>query len=192
MKENIKTAVVASFILVFSLVLNTDNDISKVLLEKATYLIGDLKFYEDTAIKVSMNFTDTFSSKDYQSPLKDPIVTSKFGNRVHPITLKPSFHTGLDITSTLSHEVYAIRDGFVLESGYDDNLGNYIILEHSDGYKSLYAHLSSFSDCTIYKKGEVIGYMGDTGKTTGVHLHIEISKDNELLNPLMELSIYEN
>ena len=211
-KSNIKTIFCTLVIVAFSIVVNTDNDISKTIYKTMDVLLGDLKTYEDTAIKVSLSFANIsdditsangfsipfpsdFSipfSSDFSVPLDNPIITSIYGNRTHPLSNEESFHTGIDIDSFDSKEVYAIADGVIKECSFDETYGNFIIIEHKDGYESFYAHLSSTFENTEVLKGEKIGIIGSTGKVTGEHLHLEIKQDGNNIDPCSVINFYEN
>ena len=112
-------------------------------------------------------------------------ITSPFGVRIHPISGITDTHTGIDIAGNLNQCVISAAEGKVIKCAEDNNNGKYIIVEHSQGYQSAYAHLNEI--CVI--EGEVvddntkIGLMGSTGVSTGVHLHFEIKKDNQRLDP---------
>ncbi len=115
------------------------------------------------------------------------VVTSPFGYRRHPILKSRGFHTGVDIAGTLGAEIGAFADGEVLEVGYNQVYGNYILLLHNDEYRSFYGHASKI----IAKKGEMvtigqtIAEVGTTGLSTGPHLHFEVRKKNTRLDPML-------
>lgn len=115
----------------------------------------------------------------------DGEITSLFGARIHPVTGVQNTHTGIDIAGVLDQTVISAAAGRVIKCGEDDNNGKYIIIKHTGGYQSAYAHLNKI--CVI--EGEEvdnntkIGLMGSSGVSTGVHLHFEIKKDNERLDP---------
>jgi murein DD-endopeptidase MepM/ murein hydrolase activator NlpD len=115
-------------------------------------------------------------------PVPNPTITSPFGMRWGKL------HKGIDIVGTKS--ILAADNGRVTETGYKDDYGNYIIINHQNGYETLYGHLSSIavSAGKIVEKGEMIGTMGATGDATGVHLHFEIHKNGSLENPLKYLN----
>lgn len=186
MNENKKTMYVFSTLLIFSAIINTKNPVSDVILEKSNYL--NIENYEQLATTVGMGF----NISEYNFPLIEPIITSKYGMRIHPITLVTQMHNGVDLFSNISDDVFAIADGILYDSGYSESYGNYVILEHFDGKKSLYAHLSEIEIKNYYNKGEILGYMGNTGQTTSKHLHFEIWKEDVPINPLIELNLYEN
>lgn len=113
------------------------------------------------------------------------VLTSSFGYRKHPVYKRKIFHRGLDIANDLGTPIYASGDGVVTKSSWDSKYGRYITIKHAKGYETRYAHLNSsyVKPGTIVKSGQVIGEMGRTGVTTGVHLHFEVRKDKKLLNP---------
>lgn len=114
-------------------------------------------------------------------------LASGFGWRVDPIYRTPRMHWGLDFTAPVGTEVYATGDGVVesmetLGWGYGKN----IVINHGFGYKTRYAHLSAFKVKVGQKvnRGQVIGLVGNTGKSTGAHLHYEVEKDGVKVNPI--------
>jgi murein DD-endopeptidase MepM/ murein hydrolase activator NlpD len=115
-------------------------------------------------------------------------VASGFGYRTHPIYKIQHLHTGLDFTAPVGTEIYATGDGIVKEVNTDSRgYGNHIIISHGFGYETLYAHLSKFNGLKPgqkVKRGEVIGYIGNTGTSTGPHLHYEVIKNGEKINPI--------
>lgn len=112
-------------------------------------------------------------------------LSSTFGQRTHPINGKASFHFGLDLAAPEGTPIGALADGTVRETG-DGSYGNYIIVDHADGFSTLYAHCSKL----IAKKGDAvsagqeIAQVGATGNATGNHLHLEVWRDGKALNPL--------
>mgnify|MGYP005755197001 FL=1 len=111
-------------------------------------------------------------------------LTSAFGSRLSPTTGQPGFHYGLDIASDEGVVIGAFADGTVREVGESD-YGNYLIVDHADGFSTLYAHCSSISAAVgdAVKCGEEIARVGQTGNATGPHLHLEIWKDGAALDP---------
>lgn len=114
-------------------------------------------------------------------------LSSYFGYRTDPYYKVPKFHEGVDFSATPGTEMYATGDGKVLsadrsKTGY----GNQIIIDHGFGYKTMYAHLQSFKVRTgeQVKRGQVIGTVGSTGKSTSPHLHYEVWKNNQPVNPI--------
>ena len=113
-------------------------------------------------------------------------LSSAYGWRSSPFNGKRSFHGGADMATSSGTNIYASLDGRVSFAGYNDTYGNYVIITHHSGYKTLYAHMSSIT-C---KKGQyvysntVIGKVGSTGMSTGPHLHFAVYKNGKGLNPL--------
>ena len=117
-------------------------------------------------------------------------LTGTFGGRSDPFTGEPGFHQGLDISTEKGQPVYATADGTVESSSYTGDYGNLIILRHGFGLVTRYGHLSSFGvkpDQTV-KRGDIIGYVGSTGRSTGAHLHYEILANDRHINPLQLLT----
>ena len=116
-------------------------------------------------------------------PLKSIKVTSPYGYRRDPFTGKLSWHNGLDLRAK-NEPAYAMMDGIVEKIGYDNRSGNYVTLRHGNFYIS-YCHLSSI----IVRKGEyvypgiIVGVTGNTGRSTGNHLHLTCKKDGKCINP---------
>ena len=123
----------------------------------------------------------SYSSITY--PLKSIKVTSPYGFRRDPFTGKLSWHNGLDLRAK-NEPAYAMMDGIVEKVGYDNRSGNYVTLKHGNFYIS-YCHLSSI----IVRKGEsvfpgiIVGVTGNTGRSTGYHLHLTCKKDGKSFNP---------
>lgn len=114
-------------------------------------------------------------------------IGSGFGYRIDPIYKSVKFHEGIDFTAPMRTEIYATGDGRVVEieklhRGY----GNMIVIDHGYGYRTLYAHLSAFKVRIgqQVRRGEVIGLVGNTGKSTAPHLHYEVIKDGQKVNPI--------
>lgn len=114
-------------------------------------------------------------------------ISSYFGYRTDPIYKVPKYHSGIDFASAVGTEIFATGDGVVesVEQNYW-GYGNIITLNHGYGYKTRYAHLSQFAvrEGQKVKRGQVIGYVGSTGKSTGPHLHYEVMKNGELTDPM--------
>jgi len=112
---------------------------------------------------------------------------SGYGWRIHPIYKIKKLHEGMDFTASTGTEVYATGDGRVEEvkSSYR-GYGKRVVIDHGYGYKTRYAHLNSFNvrEGKKVKRGDVIGYVGNTGLSTAPHLHYEVEKDNKKVNPI--------
>ena len=113
-------------------------------------------------------------------------MASGFGYRLDPFYHTFTFHGGMDFTAETGTEVYATGDGRVVKRQSDAwGYGNHIVVNHGHGYTTVYAHLSRFavSNGSKVKRGQLIGYVGSTGRSTGPHLHYEVRRNNNPLNP---------
>lgn len=112
-------------------------------------------------------------------------VTSRFGYRSDPITGRKTFHEGYDIANSYGTPIYATADGIVTFSGRNSGYGNEIIINHGNGFETVYAHNSKniVKKGDFVRKGQVIAYMGSTGRSTGAHLHYEVRKYGTPVNP---------
>ena len=119
-------------------------------------------------------------------------VSSYYGYRKNPSTGNEEFHRGVDIAVPTGTTVYAAHDGTVTAAAYDSHYGNYVVIE-IDGYTTKYAHMDSISVSAgqEVEKGAVIGTTGNTGSSTGSHLHIECLYDGEYYNPLFYFDVGE-
>ena len=121
-------------------------------------------------------------------PVRGPL-SSPFGYRPDPFTGVKRFHAGIDIAVDLGTQVHAAMAGSVEDVGYNVNYGNYVIMNHADGFQTLYGHLSSalVAIGQQLSQGSVVGLSGSTGYSTGPHLHFGLFKRSLLLNPLKYL-----
>ncbi len=127
-----------------------------------------------------------FLGTGFMYPLVRGKRTSGFGMRRNPFNRRKfQFHTGVDLACRINTRVYAARGGKVLFTGYKGGYGNLVILGHEHGYRSYYGHLNRIKVKTgsIIKRGEMIALSGNTGQTTGPHLHFEIRKSGRPINP---------
>jgi murein DD-endopeptidase MepM/ murein hydrolase activator NlpD len=117
-------------------------------------------------------------------------LTGFFGGRSDPFTGEPEYHSGLDISAQKGQSVYATADGVVQSAGYTGDYGNLIVVKHAFGLATRYGHLSSYKVKVgdTVKRGDVIGLVGSTGRSTGAHLHYEILVNGQLMNPLQLLT----
>jgi murein DD-endopeptidase MepM/ murein hydrolase activator NlpD len=108
-----------------------------------------------------------------------------YGNRMHPVFKKIRFHTGIDFEMTEGEPVRSTADGTVVKFINEYGRGNYVIVKHSDTYSTSYSHLQSaiVKEGETITKGQVIGYVGSTGISTGPHLHYEVMKDGQFVDP---------
>lgn len=119
-------------------------------------------------------------------PIRGGRLTSPFGYRKDPFTGRKSFHSGIDLAAPEGTPVKVILDGTISEVSYSRVFGNYIIVRHDNGYQTLYGHLSAFKakKGEAVEQGRVIALVGNTGMSTGPHVHLSIYKNGKLLDPL--------
>jgi murein DD-endopeptidase MepM/ murein hydrolase activator NlpD len=159
------------------------NDLTTELVKK-----GDVLFIPGATMDA------TALSEALGELFKDPLgvswrMSSPYGYRPDPFTGVRSFHTGIDMVAPLGTSIKASMAGKVAAAGYNQVYGNYVIVSHSGGYQTLYAHMT-----TILVKlgqnvnqGSVLGKLGSTGYSTGPHLHFSVYKNGQLINPLSVL-----
>ena len=142
--------------------------------------------YKKAAAELAAQKTYVGGTFMWPLPAANNVVTCKWGMRTHPVTKKYKLHTGIDLRASTGTKVYAANAGEVTTSGYSSAWGNYIIINHGGGYTTLYAHLSrrNVSKGQKVKQGDVIGLSGNTGYSTGPHLHFEINQNGVSKNPL--------
>ncbi|MBZ5500364.1 MAG: M23 family metallopeptidase [Acidobacteriia bacterium] len=112
-------------------------------------------------------------------------LTSNYGSRVDPLSGEIHFHSGLDISASPGIPIRATADGVVGHSGWSQNSGFVVVLEHGCGYSTIYAHnkRNAVKVGQRIKTGDVVGYVGSTGKSTGPHVHYEVWKNGKNVNP---------
>lgn len=117
-------------------------------------------------------------------------LTGGFGGRSDPFTGEAGFHQGIDISADKGQPVYVTADGTIETAAYSGDYGNLIVVKHGFGITTRYGHLSAYAVQAgqKVKRGQVIGYVGATGRATGSHLHYEILANGQLLNPLQLLT----
>lgn len=139
--------------------------------------------YSEYAVPANVTYDCPTLPFEYVSPV-DGIKSSGFGYRMHPIANEVKYHYGTDFAANTGTEISAFSDGTIVAAGDSDSYGKYIIIEHSEGYSTLYAHCSELCmGCGEVKKGDVIAKVGSTGAATGPHLHFELMRDDIYLNP---------
>ena len=117
-------------------------------------------------------------------------ISSAFGNRRDPFTGGRDFHPGLDISANQGQPIIAPADGVVLSAAYSGNYGNLVTIDHGFGITTRYAHLSRYAVVVgqTIGRGQTIGYVGSTGRSTSPHLHYEVLVNGQLTNPLRLLA----
>lgn len=113
-------------------------------------------------------------------------LSSRFGPRANPFSGRGSeFHHGLDFRGNIGEPIRATADGKVILAGYQNGYGNVVKIQHGFGYQTLYGHMSAIDvkNGQTIKAGDVVGKLGNTGRSTGPHLHYEVRRNNDLLDP---------
>lgn len=130
------------------------------------------------------------SGGSWQRPCSYTYVSSAFGNRESPTAGASTYHQGIDLAAPANTPVYAARSGVVTVAGFGSAAGNYVSINHMDGYSSIYMHLNSYvvSSGQSVSAGQLIGYVGKTGVATGYHLHFGISYSGVYVNPAAYIS----
>ena len=123
-----------------------------------------------------------------KTPINGARLTSRYGNRKHPILGYTKMHRGLDFAAPLGTPVFAAGDGVIEKAGWNGSYGRYIRIRHTGIYKTAYAHLSKINkNIRVGKRvsqGKTIGYVGSSGRSTGPHLHYEVLRNNKQVNPM--------
>lgn len=139
-------------------------------------------------------FVDYYNGKGEsvrKALLKTPIdgakITSSFGARKHPILGYTAVHKGIDFGAPTGTPIMAAGDGVIKKYGPNSSYGNYVQIQHNGTYSTAYAHMSRFADLRVgsrVRQGQIVGYVGTTGRSTGPHLHYEVLVDGSQINPL--------
>ncbi len=169
-------------------------------MEKLDANIGQAKIdYEDAKYKEYLAYLATMPTgggkisydKDgiaWVVPCSYKRVSSGWGWRIHPVYGGRRFHHGVDFATGCPNKIYATRAGVVTVSGWQSGYGNYVVIDHLDGYQSLYAHMCKRPDVKVGQMvaaGQVLGCIGTTGASTGNHLHFGIYLNGNSVNPML-------
>lgn len=150
--------------------------------------IEDNRF--DQLIYKADQYLETMRSLPLGKPAPGAI-NSSYGPRMDPITHTAAFHSGIDIFGNVGDDVRATAEGKVLFAGDNGGYGNFILIEHGNHYTTGYGHLLKYrvKEGDHVKRGQVIGSIGDTGRSTGPHLHYEISVNSKTIDPSKFLKV---
>ncbi len=144
--------------------------------------VSDLD-YDDLIKKV-----DTYLRTIEYMPLGKPVegaITSKFGKRTDPINNKKGFHVGVDIRGKHGTKIRATAAGTVVKAFKNGGYGNYVEIDHGNGYRTVYGHMQNYvvKKGEAVKRGQIIGLVGSSGRSLGPHLHYEIRLHRQPVNP---------
>ncbi len=150
------------------------------------------KIFRHEAKDGTVGFYDENGESIVKALLRTPIngarISSGFGLRRHPILGYSKMHRGTDFAAATGTPIYAAGDGVIASQGWVGGYGNYIKIRHNNEYSSAYAHMSRFvkglGKGSKVKQGQIIGYVGSTGRSTGPHLHYEVHKHGQQVNPI--------
>jgi murein DD-endopeptidase MepM/ murein hydrolase activator NlpD len=146
-----------------------------------------LNLFENDNIEIGPSDTVQISNDTFSmlSPVKKIVITSPFGNRIHPITKTKQFHNGIDLSGKMGDNIYASDNGYVVDIFYNNIGGNQVSIKYNN-YTFGYAHMNEIfiRKGDPVRKYQVIGKIGNSGRSTGPHLHLTIKNSNgEYLNP---------
>src|SRR5262249_15209479 len=141
---------------------------------------GIVDYYDETGKSVKKFLV--------RKPLATGIMRSPFGDRNHPLLGVMKAHTGVDWGAPLGTPIYAAGNGVIEKAGWESGYGKYIKIRHGNGYATAYGHMTAFARTSVpgarVRQGQVIGYVGSTGLSTGPHLHYEIIINNVFVDPM--------
>ena len=151
------------------------------------------KFYRFRTPESGVDFYDDQGNTSHTFLMRRPVrgedvrLTSGFGVRRHPILQIPKMHTGVDWACAFGTPIMAAGNGVIEEAGRKGEYGNYIRIRHANGYKTAYGHMSRFglgvSEGVKVRQGQIIGYVGSTGISSGPHVHFEVLVNNSFVDP---------
>lgn len=149
-------------------------------------LVDAMEVSMEQTLKQAQHRRTTVDAYPSLWPTKSKQLTSGFGYRRDPFTGRATFHAGIDINGKSGDAVFSAADGTVSSVGYDSQYGNYVAIDHLGGLQTIYMHLQSIAaakgDDVV--RGEKIGTIGSSGRSTGAHLHFQIMQSNQAVNPL--------
>lgn len=131
------------------------------------------------------NQVENREQQQWVKPMQYKTCTSKFGYRDHPVAGEAKFHYGVDLAADAGTPIVASRSGTITVATYEDSAGYYVVIDHLDGYTSRYMHMQKFivTEGQFVVAGQIIGYCGSSGVSTGAHLHFGIYHNGEPVNP---------
>jgi murein DD-endopeptidase MepM/ murein hydrolase activator NlpD len=159
-------------------VLKIGGDTRKIYRFKASD--GDIDYYDETGRSARTSLL--------RKPMSVGAFVSGFGMKTHPILGVSKMHTGVDWMAAIGTPIYASGDGAIEKIGWENGYGKYIRIRHARGFETAYAHLSRFGLRLVagrhVRQGEIIGYVGSSGVSSGPHLHYEVLRDSRFVDPM--------
>lgn len=178
---------------------------TKALVDQLTSLNSDMQSLLEKAeseggavsdkIEELENALQNVENKEQQRwllPMQYTNCASPYGYRTHPVAGESRFHYGVDLSADRGTPIVASRSGTVAMTTYDDSSGNYVVIDHLDGYRSVYMHMDKYivTEGQFVVAGQIIGYCGNTGVSTGDHLHFGIYLNGQTVNPADYIDMY--
>ncbi len=147
---------------------------------------AEIKRQEELAAQNNTNSNTVYSGGTLMWPSDTTSISSSYGYRIHPITGENKLHSGMDIPAPMGSPVYSAESGTVLSSGWISGYGNAVVIMHDNGLSTLTGHMSSLNVQSGQRvsRGDVIGYCGSTGNSTGPHVHFEVRINGSTVDPI--------
>jgi murein DD-endopeptidase MepM/ murein hydrolase activator NlpD len=147
----------------------------------------DIEAYKWTDGRYYDQFAKSLKGMFLSAPLRYTRISSPFGRRFHPILHKWRMHDGIDFVNRVGTPIHTVADGKVIYKGWIRGYGNAVKIKHRNGYMTLYGHLKGFGHIKRgqwIRQGKIIGYLGNTGMSTGPHLHFGVMHNGRWINPV--------
>lgn len=141
-------------------------------------------------LQISLGYGSTLNGYGWCKPCEYTAITSQYGYRTDPFTKETSYHSGVDLANGTGTPIYAAKSGTVIYADYNSVYGYHVKIDHGDGFVTLYGHMTAYvvevNDAVT--GGQLIGYMGSTGRSTGPHLHFTVYYNGETVEPMNYIS----
>lgn len=152
-------------------------------------LISDTKSSVSDLLGAMEGRSGTLASFPNKWPVNSTSISSNYGHRIDPISSGSEWHEGIDIPADFGSPVYASAAGTVEFADWNGGYGRYVRIDHGNGYKTAYGHMSGLATTSGHKvaKGEIIGFVGSSGYSTGPHVHFEVISEGQAIDPFYVL-----
>lgn len=165
-------------------------ELTSLDLKALSRMVDSMESSMEQTLKLAESKRRTVDAHPSYWPTRSKQLTSGFGYRKDPFTGRATFHAGIDIDGSSGDAVFSAADGTVSETGYNSQFGHYVIIEHLGDLQTAYMHLQQIDarKGDLVVRGEKIGLLGSSGRSTGPHLHFQIMQRSEPVNPLKYLA----